>query len=212
MLKFIATALCFFLLLPRPAADAHPHVWVTIKSQVLFGPDGSIVGIRHAWAFDDMFSAFATQGIAQKTKGVFTREELASLAEVNVTSLKEYAYFTFAKADGQKVQFEPPKDYWLDYKDAFLTLNFTLPLKTPVRAKSIVFEVFDETYFVAFDLDQKLPAVLDGAPANCKVTTRPPQELTAAQAKRLSELDATQQNVENKLSDSFASKINVTCP
>src|SRR5581483_8505386 len=83
-------------------AFAHPHVWVTMKSELIYAPDGSVTGVRHAWAFDDMFSAFATQGLEAKTKGQFTREELAPLAEVNVTSLKEYDYFTYATVDGQK--------------------------------------------------------------------------------------------------------------
>src|SRR5437868_6929957 len=87
------------------AATAHPHVWVTVKSEVVYAPDGSVTGVRHAWTFDDMFSAFATQGLDSKQKGVFTREELASLAEINVTSLKEFDFFTYAKADGKKAPF-----------------------------------------------------------------------------------------------------------
>src|SRR6188474_3816590 len=81
------------------AAQAHPHVWVTFKSEVVYAPDGTVTGIRHAWAFDDMFSTFATQGIDAKEKGKFTRQELAPLAEVNVTSLKEFDYFTYVIAD-----------------------------------------------------------------------------------------------------------------
>lgn len=47
---------------------AHPHVWVTMKSEVVYGPDGKVKGIRHAWTFDDMFSAFAVQGIEIETQ------------------------------------------------------------------------------------------------------------------------------------------------
>ena len=65
-------------------------------------------GVRHAWTFDDMFSVFATQGIESKKKGQFTREELAPLAEVNVNSLKEYDFFTYAKANGKAVEFNDP--------------------------------------------------------------------------------------------------------
>src|SRR5690348_7758205 len=91
-------------------AQAHPHVWVTFKSELLYAPDGALTGIHHLWSFDDMFSAFATQGIEQKEKGKFSREELASLAETNVTSLKEFDYFTFVTADGKKVELtDPPK-------------------------------------------------------------------------------------------------------
>jgi ABC-type uncharacterized transport system substrate-binding protein len=82
-------------------AQAHPHVWVTMHSELVYAPDGSITGIRHAWSFDDMFSTFATQGLESKEKGKFTREELSPLAKVNVESLKEYGYFTYASADGK---------------------------------------------------------------------------------------------------------------
>ncbi|MFL4981564.1 MAG: DUF1007 family protein, partial [Xanthobacteraceae bacterium] len=98
-------------------AEAHPHVWVTVKSEVVYAADGSVTGVRHAWTFDDMFSAFATQGLDAKKKGEFTREELAPLAEVNVTSLKEFDFFTYAKVDGKKTPFAEPVDYYLDYKD-----------------------------------------------------------------------------------------------
>ena len=65
-------------------AQAHPHVWITAKSEVVYAPDGSISGVRHAWTFDDMFSTYALQGIETKTKGVYSREELAPLAQTNI--------------------------------------------------------------------------------------------------------------------------------
>ncbi|WP_163616783.1 DUF1007 family protein, partial [Klebsiella pneumoniae] len=67
----------------------------------VYGADGAITGIRHTWKFDDMFSAYALQDIKNKDKGVYTREELAPLAQINVDSLKEFGFFTFAKAGGK---------------------------------------------------------------------------------------------------------------
>ena len=98
------------------SALAHPHVWVTMKSEVIYAPDGSVTEIRHAWSFDDMFSTYALQGIEHKKNGAYTREELAPLAETNVTSLKEYNYFNYARIDGKKRKdaFNDPVDYWLD--------------------------------------------------------------------------------------------------
>jgi len=119
------------------AASAHPHVWITATSELLYAADGSITGVRHSWTFDDMFSAYAVQGLESKTKGAYTREELGPLAQTNVESLKEYAYFTFARADGKKERFNEPVDYFLDYKDTVLTLHFTLPLKSPVKPKQL---------------------------------------------------------------------------
>src|SRR2546427_4541916 len=141
------------LVIATAAAHAHPHIWVTVKSELVYAPDGTVTGVRHAWTFDDMFSTFATQGIESKKKGEFTREELTPLAEVNVTSLKEYDFFTYAKANGKKLEFnEPAPGYYLDFdtKETVLTLHFTLPLKQPVKAKDLTVEVYDREFFVDF--------------------------------------------------------------
>ena len=72
---------------------------------MLYAPDGSVTGVRHAWTFDDMFSAFATTGIQAKTKGQFTREELAPLAKVNVEfAPRNMPYFTYARINGKRQQ------------------------------------------------------------------------------------------------------------
>src|SRR3954467_10037349 len=123
------------------AARAHPHVWVTMMSEVVYAPDGAATGVRHAWTFDDMFSTFATQGLESKEKGKFTREELAPLAQVNVESLKEFDYFTGARANGRKAPLNGPVDYYLEFTDNLLTLHFTLPFKTPVKAHDLDIEV-----------------------------------------------------------------------
>ncbi len=200
---------CALLLLAAPAA-AHPHVWVTMTSQLVYGPDGAVTGIRHAWAFDDMFSTFALQGLESKQKGVFTREELKPLAEVNVTSLKEYDYFTYAKANGKKTPLKDPVDYWLDYKDSVLTLNFTLPFKTPVKAQELNLEIYDPSYFVDFALADKDPVALVGAPVGCKLAVAKPQEMSVADGKKLSEADFTQ--MANNWGAQFANRISVKCP
>ena len=206
--RFLLTA-CTLLAFCLPAA-AHPHVWVTMTSQLVYGPDGSVTGIRHAWAFDDMFSTFATQGLESKEKGVFTREELKPLAEVNVTSLKEYDFFTYAKVSGKKTPLTDPVDYYLDYKDQVLTLNFTLPFKTPVKAKEIDLEIYDPSYFVDFSFAEKEPVALTGAPAGCKVAVARPKEMSVADGKKLSEADFTAMT--DNWGAQFANRISVKCP
>jgi ABC-type uncharacterized transport system substrate-binding protein len=160
------------LLAPIGTAAAHPHVFVTMVSELVYGPDGTVQAIKHAWTFDDMFSVFATQGIESKKKGEFTREELAPLAKTNVESLKDFDYFTLAKANGQAAAFaEPSSDYYVEFKDQLLTLYFTLPFKTPVKAKELAIEVYDPSYFVDFSFADKNPVKVVGAPPQCKVAT-----------------------------------------
>ena len=210
----IAAALAALASVAVPAS-AHPHVWVTMKSELVFAPDGSITGVRHAWTFDDMFSAFATQGLEAKKKGEFTREELTPLAEVNVTSLKEYDFFTYAKANGKKVEFnEPAPGYYLDFdtKETVLTLHFTLPLKQPVKAKDIMVEVYDREFFVDFSFAEKDPAKLVGAPAQCKLTVARPEEMNAALAQQLSQLGPDQRDPSLTIGAQYANKLVVKCP
>lgn len=198
------------LALPR-AATAHPHVWVVMTSELVYGPDGAMTGVRHAWTFDDMFSTYATQGIESKQAGVFTREELKDLAEVNVSSLKEYDFFTYAKLDGKTSPFADPTDYWLEFKDSMLTLHFTLLLKAPKKAKGIEVEVYDPSYFVDFSFADKEPVVLKNAPASCKLAvSKPTDQETSAQILRLGEAAFAQDNT--RFGQLFANKVSVRCP
>jgi len=192
------------------AARAHPHVWITATSELLYAADGSITGVRHAWTFDDMFSAYALQGLESKTKGAYTREELGPLAQTNVESLKEYAYFTFARADGKKERFNDPVDYFLDYKDTVLTLHFTLPLKTPFKAKQLALEVFDRAFFIDFKYADKDPVKLVGAPADCRIAFQRPNDGTAS-AQKLGEQNFAGGDG-GGFGMMFANKITVDCP
>jgi ABC-type uncharacterized transport system substrate-binding protein len=193
-------------------ARAHPHVWVTMNTELVYAPDGTVTGVRQAWAFDDGFSAFAVQGIEAKEKGKFTREELAPLAKENVESLKEYDYFTYVTADGVKVPLtDPAPGYWLDYKDEVLTLHFTLPLKKPVKAKELKVDIYDPTIFVDFSFAKQAPVHLVGAP-QCKIDVQLPREMTYAEGKALSNIPQDQQNLTMAFGAQFANKILVHCP
>jgi ABC-type uncharacterized transport system substrate-binding protein len=195
------------------AAQAHPHVWVTFKSELIYADDGTLTGIRHAWSFDDMFSAFAIQGIESAKRGVFTREELMPLARTNVESLKEFEYFTMAKVNGQRVDLlDPPAGYYLEYKDEILTLHYTVPLKEPVKAQSVEFDIYDQSYFVDFSFEKDNPVALVGAPATCKLTIARPEEMDAAMAQQLSQLGAdVKLDPSQFLGDQFANRIIVKC-
>jgi ABC-type uncharacterized transport system substrate-binding protein len=192
------------------SAQAHPHVWIVATSELIYAPDGAITGVRHAWTFDDMFSTYALQGIETKKKGVYSHEELGPLAQTNVESLKEFAYFTFARADGKKEKFQEPIDYFLDYKNEALTLHFTLLLKTPVKPKQLVLEVFDPSYFIDFQLAEKNPITLVGAPAACQMQLQRPND-GSANAQRLGENNFANGDNSN-YGAMFANKITVDCP
>ena len=198
------------LIFAAGTAQAHPHVWVTTASELIYAPNGSVTAIRHAWTFDDMFSTYALQGTASKKKGVYTREELAPLAQTNMESLKEYGFFTYAKVDSQKQPFLAPTDYFLEYRDSALVLHFTLPFKAPIQTRQLVVEIFDPSYFVDFALQKQDPFRLVGAPASCSTTIRRPNDGTAA-AQKLGEANFLNGSNSN-YGAMFANRITVDCP
>ncbi|MET0967663.1 MAG: DUF1007 family protein [Tardiphaga sp.] len=209
ILRFIAGvfALLFFAATP---ASAHPHVWITAASELIYASDGAITGVRHTWTFDEMFSAYALQGIESKTKGTYTREELAPLAQTNVESLKEFAFFTFARVDGKKQRFTDPVDYYLEKKGEALTLHFTLPFKTPFKAKQMSLEIFDPVFFIDFGLEKTDPIKLVGAPASCSVAVQRPSDGTA-KAQTMNE-DTFLNGENSNYGAMFANKVTVDCP
>lgn len=168
-------ALGAVFLLAVPVA-AHPHVWVTVETTVLY-EGGSITGLKHKWTFDDMYTAMAIQGLDANGDGTYSREELTELAQVNIDGLREFGYFTVAKLGSATVKANDPVDYYLEYADGLLSLYFTLPLAQPVLADSpdFNFAVFDESFFIAFDFGKDDPVKLAGAPEGCTPNIGIPQ-------------------------------------
>jgi ABC-type uncharacterized transport system substrate-binding protein len=173
------TAAIAGLVLAAGTAQAHPHVWVTMKETVLYDK-GTITGLQQAWTFDELYTQQAIEGLDKNGDGRYDRDELKELAQVNIDGLKEFSYFTFAKLGDTELKFKPPIDYWLDYSDkGILTLHFTLPLEQPVSAAvpGFNFAVFDSSYFIAFEFAEADPVQLGAnAPAGCKTTIHEPSE------------------------------------
>ena len=125
-----ALGLAFGLAAAAPAG-AHPHVWVTVKSQIAFTPDGKVSAVIHDWVFDEMYSSFATQGLAP-TGQLVNKEQFAPLAKENAGGLAEVGYFTTLKIGGKAMDFGSVTDYWMQERpDHLVEFHVTLPLKTP---------------------------------------------------------------------------------
>jgi ABC-type uncharacterized transport system substrate-binding protein len=195
-------------------AAAHPHVWVSVKSELRYQPDGRVAGVRHFWTFDEAYSAYVTQGLDADKNGTLTPDELKDLAKENTTSLVDFDYFTVIKANGAKQTFGEPRDYGMAFDKGAATLSFYLPLTAPVRAgKSLSIEVYDPTFFVDFRLVEGEDAVLvSGAPTGCVTTISRPKAIDPAQQQKLGEAFFEALSSSGNFGAQFANRAIVACP
>nr|WP_155192180.1 DUF1007 family protein [Roseibium denhamense] len=103
-------------LLTIGSASAHPHVFVEARTKIVFNDDGVAVAVKNVFRFDDAFTAFAIQGFDTNQDGVYSRDELSELAQVNVDSMADFGYFTFGDNGRVELDFNSPTDYWLEVR------------------------------------------------------------------------------------------------
>lgn len=158
------------------SAAAHPHVWVTMATRIDVDPQHAVTGLTHRWTFDELYSSFATQGLDTDGDGIYTRAELQGLADINVQSLKDFQYFTFAKLGETSVSQTEPVNYWVEYTDGVVTLNLTVPFVTPIAAAQVGtlnFAIYDPSNYVAFAFAKDAPVTLANLPACAPVIIAP---------------------------------------
>ena len=144
----------------RPVV-AHPHVWVTDVTTFLFeGP--RLVGLRHHWRFDELFSSYVIEQYDTDSDGAFDPAELAGLEEGE--NLAEYGYFIHARVDGDRLPLVAVEDFQAIIEDGLLVYAFTLPLPEPINPGAVSFAVgvYDPEYYIEVLLDQHDPVRFRG--------------------------------------------------
>jgi ABC-type uncharacterized transport system substrate-binding protein len=197
-------------------AEAHPHVFVDGKTEVVFDQSGRMAAVRNIWQFDEAFTQYAIQGLDTNGDGKLSDAELKPLADVNVKSLKEYKFFTHLTVGRDEGKFVPPTEYWLEFHGGRLTLFFTLPLEKPmVAGKHTMLEIFDPEYFVAFTFVKDNPIKLVDAPKGCSSAYHPPRELDASTMAILAAIPVDQHDLPPELRQAasvLTNHITISCP
>jgi ABC-type uncharacterized transport system substrate-binding protein len=186
-----------------------------VRSEILLNPDRQIVGIRHAWTFDEFYSAMAVQGLDTNGDGVLSADELKPLAEANIKPLKDFDYFTFVYVgNGDKLPLLPPENYYLDFDKGILTLHLTLPLDKPldVSGQEVRIDVYDPTFFVAFGFATDSPVKLSGASIKgCTAEIKKPDTEAGKDVQALSEAFFSQLGPNSNFGAQFAQTVTVKC-
>lgn len=211
--RLAGLALALAMLVFAAPTFAHPHVWVTVRSQIDFLPDGRVASIVHDWVFDEMYSSFATQGLA-KPGELVKRETFAPLAKENAGGLADIGYFTTLKLDGKAVEFAPVTEYWMEERpDHLVQFHVVLNLKTPQpvgRFASLL--VADPEFFIDFEFDDHDGLILNSAPAGCSTSLNKPKPLEGAEKQKLDESFFSGLAPGANFGFKMASRVIIACP
>lgn len=214
----LAAGLC--AVVAAPAALAHPHMWIDARATLVFDTQGRVAAVRQHWRFDEMFAAYAAQGLPTEKDGSLSAKTLQAMADDWMQALGEPVshYFTIVEVDGRQQAYGKPREARVT-RDAkgLLALSFVLPLATPAApgGKGVKVDVFDPTYFVAYSFDEPDAIALQAAPAGCKATYRPPRPLDWKTMQELAAIPADADGLPEELlalTKGLTHRIEVACP
>lgn len=171
-------------------ALAHPHIWIDVRTVIVFDDDGALSAIRHQWTFDQAFSAWSIQGLDTDGDGQISGAEFQSLADENMVGLVEYAFYTFAGTSrAEDVTFSAGLNPRMDYDGSRTTLSFTLVPDAPVLiGERFEIEIADPEYYAALIFLPDSGVLLENAPEACSAEVNAPKVIDPALEQQLFDL------------------------
>ena len=135
-------------LLPVPYSDAHPHVFVANRFQVVFD-DSGLAGIRVKWVFDRYFSQMIADEFDLDKDGALDAGEIASIEEHAFSNLESSAYFTFIQIDAKPFVIQWVRDFKASLNKGVLNYEFLIPchVKATEAFKEIRVSPYDPSYY-----------------------------------------------------------------
>jgi ABC-type uncharacterized transport system substrate-binding protein len=136
------------------AASAHPHVFVSNRMTVQFD-EGALKGIAFQWTFDEMFSAMILSDFDPRHTGQFDAARAQALKAGAFDNLENYHYFIAIAVGNKPVRRFSIEQFTPSVTDkGRLVYTFFVPLKLAAGAaeQTVALTVYDDSYYVAFDL------------------------------------------------------------
>ncbi|WP_161569588.1 DUF1007 family protein [Veronia nyctiphanis] len=204
----------FLLAFSSTSVQAHPHNWIDLKSRFILDDEGRLTQVKQRWEFDDYFSMMTLADIV--TEHGSEEEGLPKMADQMIENLSKYGYFSVLAFEGQKLTLNKPQEYQLiaHKKDGQpileLQMLFDVEDSFPIRNKTISWQVYDPTYFIAMNhtKDDSIEFI-GGKATKCASDIKQPEPSDDLTAYALS-LDRTQKETDG-LGEKFAETVFIHC-
>ncbi|MBC8129980.1 MAG: DUF1007 family protein [Rhizobiaceae bacterium] len=163
-------------------AEAHPHVFVEARMEIVGDAASKLVSVRNIWRMDELFSTSVVLDFDKNANSVLDDDELAAVGETVRTSIAEWDFYTFVRVGGQPVKMVAPDEIRTLYENGQLLLFFEMKAQTPIDMKiqTVSLSNFDETFFVAFTYEETDAFQLVDLPSTCTQGVTVPDEDEAA--------------------------------
>jgi len=166
------------------AVAAHPHVFINNKMTVVF-KQGELEGMTFRWTFDPMFTTMILADVAPNAEGEFTEKQTNQIKTTAFDNLANYHYFlafVIGKTSLKKIRIEQFSARVVKHNN--LVYSFFVPLGLPVtpEEQTVRVTVYDDSYYVAFDLTHADDVTVEGCRCSrsCHHDSRRPVRENAA--------------------------------
>ena len=162
-------------------AEAHPHMWIDLKSEIIIQDQTLVSAIYQEWLFDDFFSASLIEEASQNPKG---REVgIKAVVEEILDNLEPHDYFTLINVNGKKISSNPIKSFEVDVRENRVWVSFSLPISKEVdlTAQSLAYSIFDPTFYIEMLYFEGETVSFNGDfPTSCSTKIKQPNPSTEA--------------------------------
>ena len=162
---------------------AHPHNWIDLNTSFVLDDNARLVQLKQRWEFDVYYSMMTLADIMNEYGSEAVG--LPKTARRMVNSLANYDYFSTLRVNGSKIPLGKPSRYSMMTKkrdgETVLELEMTFDLKTKVviENKTLAWQVFDPSYYIAMNhsTDNNIE-VVSGNATECtiEITTPDPAD------------------------------------
>lgn len=144
----VVSALLWCLCRAPAPADAHPHVFIENRVQVVFD-DSGMTGVRLKWTLDEMFSNVIITDCDADGNGTLSPAEQKKVEKTYFQNLAEYDYFTHITIDGTAARITTAENFQVSLGEARVIYSFFVPCRVPAtkQRKKVVIGIYDHTYY-----------------------------------------------------------------
>jgi ABC-type uncharacterized transport system substrate-binding protein len=151
--------ICWFLMFFSIGAFAHPHNWITLKTEIFLDEQQRLIKIQQHWEFDIYFSMITMADIMNEYPD--PREGLAALSAEYMYNIAEYQYFSVLHVAEKKIELPKPTEHSLTTVqragNKILSLSMTFQMEGPIslQNESLELRTYDPSYFIHMSHPEK---------------------------------------------------------